>query len=117
MIPGADETGAGETWDAEADAWLYDETVGENSDDPAQTDHGETRSNDPSRLDKAQQNEVMKDPTETYTQEDGAKVYVKKVGDKFNVVVKNEETGKVVTNLKTISQSKLTKLLTKYGSR
>jgi hypothetical protein len=80
---------------------------------PQQTAHGAERAADPSRLDPAAQSSVIANPTETYTQPDGAQVYVQQVGDRYNVVVQGENG--VVTNLKTISQNSLSRLARSYG--
>jgi len=80
---------------------------------PQQTAHGAERAADPSRLDPAAQSSVIANPSETYTQPDGAQVYVQQVGDRYNVVVQGENG--VVTNLKTISQNSLNRLARSYG--
>jgi hypothetical protein len=80
---------------------------------PQQTAHGAERAADPSRLDPAAQSSVIANPTETYTQPDGAQVYVQQVGDRYNVVVQGENG--VITNLKTISQNSLSRLARSYG--
>jgi hypothetical protein len=81
--------------------------------EPQQTVHGAERAADPSRLDPAAQSDVIANPTETYTQPDGAQVYVQQVGDRYNVVVQGENG--VVTNLKTISEKSLGRLARNYG--
>jgi hypothetical protein len=81
--------------------------------EPQQTVHGGQRAADPSRLDPTAQSDVIANPTETYTQVDGAQVYVQQVGDRYNVVVQGENG--VVTNLKTISQKSLSRLARNYG--
>jgi hypothetical protein len=81
--------------------------------EPQQTGHGAERAADPSRLDPAAQSGVIANPTETYTQPDGAQVYVQQVGDRYNVVVQGENG--VVTNLKTISAKSLSRLARNYG--
>ena len=88
---------------------------GTGGDGPDQTVHGEEQSADPSRLSKSQQADVIKNSTETFTQKDGADVYVQQVGEKYNVVVQNETTGEVVTNFKTISKGSLNRLANNYG--
>ena len=59
--------------------------------------------------------QVVASATRTYTQADGARVFVQQVGSRFNVVVRNEVTGKIITNLKTISQRALDNLARNYG--
>jgi hypothetical protein len=78
-----------------------------------QTAHGAERAADPSRLDPAAQSDVIANPTQTYTQPDGAQVYVQQVGDRYNVVVQGDNG--VVTNLKTISEKSLSRLARNYG--
>jgi hypothetical protein len=82
-------------------------------DGPAQTAHGQERAADPSRLSPSQQSDVMENATETYTQPNGAQVYVQEVNGKYNVVVQGDNG--VVTNLKTISSKSLTRLARNYG--
>ena len=81
--------------------------------EPEQTVHGAERAADPSRLDPAAQAEVIANPTQTFTQADGAQVFVQQVGDRYNVVVQGERG--VISNLKTISQGSLNRLARNYG--
>lgn len=53
--------------------------------------------------------------TAKYTQADGAEVFVRNVGGKFDVVVQNPTTGKVITVFKNLSQNALNRLSNNYG--
>jgi RHS repeat-associated protein len=79
---------------------------------PEQTLHGADRAADPSRLSPAEQAEVIANPTETFTQADGAQVYVQQVGDRYNVVVEGKRG--VISNFKTIRQGSLNRLARNY---
>lgn len=59
--------------------------------------------------------QVIANPTQRFTQADGAAVFVQKVAGKFNVVVRGQHG--VITNLKSISQRSLDRLATRYGWR
>jgi Pretoxin HINT domain len=61
-----------------------------NEGEPQQTVHGAERAADPSRLSPAAQAEVIANSTQTFTQADGAQVFVQQVGDRYNVVVQGE---------------------------
>jgi hypothetical protein len=53
-------------------------------------------------------------PTQTYTQgDDEAQVYVQRVGDRYNVVVMGSRG--VISNLKSISESSLSRLARNYN--
>ncbi|MGO9559433.1 MAG: hypothetical protein ACLPYW_10135 [Acidimicrobiales bacterium] len=78
-----------------------------------QTAHGLERSFDPSRLSAAEQQNVIANFTQEFTQGDGADVYVQQVGDRYNVVVQGQNG--VITNLKGISESSLNRLASNYG--
>jgi hypothetical protein len=56
-------------------------------------------------------------PTFTKIQKDQAFVYIKKIEDKFNVIVLNKETKKVTTALKEINQKSIYNLGKNYGWR
>jgi hypothetical protein len=81
--------------------------------DLPQRSHGAERAADPSRPDPEAQSEVVANPTQTYSQGDGAQVFVQQVGDRYNVVVQGDRG--VITNLKNISQSSLNRLIRNYG--
>jgi hypothetical protein len=53
--------------------------------------------------------------TAKYTQSDGAVVFVREVAGKFNVVIQNPMTGRVITVFKNLSTSSLAKLADKFG--
>jgi hypothetical protein len=78
-----------------------------------QTTHGAERAADASRLNPAQQAEVIKNSTDTYTQADGATVHEQNVNGRYNVVV----VGKygVVTNFKTLEPEKRDGVAKRYG--
>jgi RHS repeat-associated protein len=81
--------------------------------DPEYTPHGAQRAADPSRLNPQQVADVIDNPTERYTQGNGAEVYVQEVDGRYNVVVR--AGNRVVTNLKTISSKSLGRLAKNYG--
>lgn len=80
----------------------------------AATRHGAQRLGDASRLAAQQVDDVVQHATRTYTQRDGARVFVQEVGGRFNVVVRNE-AGEMITNLKTVSEKALNRLARRYG--
>jgi hypothetical protein len=82
---------------------------------PRGTRHGEGRMGDPSRLNRDETQGVIDNATSRFTQRDGAEVFLQKVGDRFNVVVRNPETQKIITNLKIIPEKAMNKLSDKYG--
>ena len=78
------------------------------------TRHGRDRLSDPSRLNADETQKVIQNPTQRFTQADGAAVHVQKVGDRFNVAVVNKNN-QLITNLKTINQKALNGLAERYG--
>ncbi len=76
--------------------------------------HGAERLADATRLGVQQVDDVVKNATRSYTQSDGAKVFVQEVEGRFNVVVRTEG-GELITNLKTISEKALNRLARRYG--
>jgi hypothetical protein len=79
-----------------------------------QTVHGAERAADPSRLSPAQQAEVIKNSTDTYTQADGATVHEQNVNGRYNIVVVNSKDF-VVTNVKTMEPEGRDRLAKRYG--
>jgi RHS repeat-associated protein len=79
------------------------------------TAHGAMRMADPSRLGWFGRLLTKMFPTAKYVQADGARVFVRAVGGKYDVVIENPATGKVITVLKTISQKALDNLAKNYG--
>jgi len=79
------------------------------------TIHGAQRMADPSRLDAAGVRDAVTNATHELFQSDGAQVFIQAVGERYNVVVRNAQTGNLITNLKTISFKSLSKLADKYG--
>lgn len=78
-----------------------------------QTVHGAERAADPSRLSPAQQAEVIKNSTDTYTQADGATVHEQNVNGRYNIVIVSKD--RVVTNLKTMEPNGRDGLAKRYG--
>ena len=104
LLPGGDEADAGASLSTEAN---------DAGDVLQQTVHGASRAADTSRLSPAEQLNVIANPTQIFTQADGAQVFVQEVGGKYNIVVQGNNG--IVTNLKTISQSSLNRLASRYG--
>jgi hypothetical protein len=96
-----------------AATWAFDNAEGNGGGSDA-TRHGSERLSDPSRLNAEETADVVQNATQQFVQRDAANVWVKQVGDRFSVVVKNAE-GKLITNLKTIDQRALDNLARKYG--
>lgn len=91
-----------------------DSGAGSGGDGLSQTGHGAERAADPSRLSPSAQSDVVANPTQTYTQgDDEAQVFVQHVGDRYNVVVMG--TRGVITNLRNISESSLSRLVRNYN--
>jgi hypothetical protein len=80
----------------------------------ATTEHGAARLADPSRLGAAEVQDVVANATSTYTQRDGASVFVQEVEGRYSVVVRNE-AGKMITNLKNLTEKGLNRLARNYG--
>ncbi len=81
------------------------------------TIHGAQRMADPSRLDGGGVRAAISGATHRLVQSDGAQVFIQAAGERYNVVVRNAETGRIVTNLKTIRFNSLSKLAEIYGWR
>ena len=58
---------------------------------------------------------IFKKPDFIRIQNDGAKAFIQKNGDKFRIIVLNEKTGEVVTALKNTTNKKIIKLGINYG--
>jgi RHS repeat-associated protein len=78
------------------------------------TSHGSERLSDPSRLNAEETADVVQNATQQFVQKDAANVWVKQVGDRFSVVVKNAQ-GRLITNFKTLDQQALNRLAKNYG--
>jgi hypothetical protein len=78
------------------------------------TRHGSGRLAHPSRLNAEETADVVENASQQFVQKDAANVWVKQIGDRFNVVVKNTQ-GNLITNLKTIDQQALDNLAKNYG--
>jgi len=89
------------------------EDEGATSEELQQTAHGLERSLDPSRLSVAEQQNVIANATQEFTQGESANVYVQQIGDRYNVVVQGQNG--VITNLKGVSGSSLNRLASNYG--
>lgn len=81
----------------------------------AMTAHGAGRAIQSGRLNVDEISDVVANAASKFTQADGASVFVQQVNTRYNVVVQNETTQRIVTNLKTIDFKALYKLATKYG--
>jgi RHS repeat-associated protein len=81
------------------------------------TAHGAMRMAQLSRLAPTQALETEVNATAQYTQADGAKVFVRDVGGKFNVVIKNQNSNKIVTVLKHLDTQALANLAKNFGWR
>ena len=85
-----------------------------NEKEDSNTKHGEERLKERGFTKEEIQN--TKNTTNIMTQKDGAKVYIKKVGDgKYNVIV--EGARGIITALKNISENALNRLKRNYGWR
>lgn len=80
----------------------------------AATAHGALRMADPSRLAASQVPGVVGNATQRFTQSDGARVFVREVGGRFNVVIRNE-AGKVINTFKNLRPGALARLGKNYG--
>lgn len=65
------------------------------------------------RLDPTLQAAVISNPTKTYTQRNGAQVFVQQVGDRYNVVMERERGGH--GNWKSVSNAILNRLIQNLG--
>ena len=99
-----------------AEAWL---STGETTAPQGMVEatvHGANRLAEASRLDPVQAIEAELQATMRYTQADGAKVFVQEItSGKFNVVVKNPATNRIVTVLRSIDSRALANLARNYG--
>jgi hypothetical protein len=76
------------------------------------TTHGAERLADASRLGEDAARAVMRSPTKTLTQGDGARVFLQEVEGRFNVVVRGDRG--VVTTFKNLSEKSLKRLAKNY---
>jgi|GEM_PF-2341081 len=58
---------------------------------------------------------VLQNPDYLRIQSDGAKVFIQKIGDRYRIIVLNEETGEVVTALRRTTEKKIRGLAKNYG--
>lgn len=68
---------------------------------------------DKPRLDPTVQSEVIANPSQTFTQPNGAQVFVQRVGDGYNVVMRRERGGN--GNWKGISEATLNRIVRNLG--
>lgn len=76
------------------------------------TQHGAERMADATRLGEDAATSVMRNPTRTLTQGDGAQVFIKEVDGRFNVVVSGDRG--VITTFKNLSEKRLERLGRNY---
>lgn len=81
----------------------------------AATEHGEMRLADPTRLGEQGAGDAVANATRTFSQRDGARVFVQELNGKFNVVVQGERG--VITTFKNLSQKSLDRRGITAGSR
>src|SRR5579885_531817 len=89
--------------------------IGEAALESTATVHGAGRLRDAARMGFFRSLATRIFATAKYTQADGAEVFVRNVAGKFDVVIRNPTTGKIITVFKNLSQKSLDKLARNYG--